>query len=162
MLREKRNKKKIKTKIGFNQKIIWCYQIFRTEIKLSHFKYIQESLLAVKRPKRGGGGGTPDQIKSNFYLLYLHYFKFQLLSISLTFLWWKRKTGEIQEMALRFVYDDYIDSYRYLLQKLKLAFLKFWRIRTMAKEWFNILYKQSSSCLLDFIQINKWHILLDI
>jgi hypothetical protein len=50
---------------------------------------------------------------------------------------------EIQERALRFIYEDYDSSDEDLLQKSKLPSLKIRRIRTIAIETFKIIHRKS-------------------
>jgi hypothetical protein len=48
---------------------------------------------------------------------------------------------KIQERALRFIYDDFQNSYEFLLEKSKLSSLKTRRMRTIALEAFKIINK---------------------
>ena len=57
----------------------------------------------------------------------------------------------IQERALRFIYEDYENTYENLLKISKLPSLKIRRLRTNAVETFKIIHKQSPSYLNDLI-----------
>jgi hypothetical protein len=59
----------------------------------------------------------------------------------------------IQESALRFIYEDYNSSYENLLEKSKLPSLKIRRLKTIAIETFKIIHKKSPSYLHDLINI---------
>ena len=59
----------------------------------------------------------------------------------------------IQERALRFIYEDYNSSYENLLEKSKLPSLKIRRLKTIAIETFKIIHKKSPSYLHDLINI---------
>ena len=63
------------------------------------------------------------------------------------------KWKQIQERALRFIYEDYDSSYGDLLQKSKLPSLKIQRIRTIAIETFKIIHRESPQYLHDLIDI---------
>ena len=65
------------------------------------------------------------------------------------------KMEKIQERALRFIYDDYKNPYKYLLKKSQLPCLKLRRIRSMALECFKIFNKQTPTYLQNFIQIKE-------
>jgi hypothetical protein len=56
-----------------------------------------------------------------------------------------------QERALRFIYEDYENTYENLLKKSKLPSLKIRRLKTNAVETFKIIHKQSPSYLNDSI-----------
>ena len=60
---------------------------------------------------------------------------------------------KIQERALRFIYEDYENTYANLLKKSKLPSLKIRGLRTIAVETFKIVHKQSPSYLHDLISI---------
>ncbi|SMN17588.1 hypothetical protein CRYPA_887 [uncultured Candidatus Thioglobus sp.] len=64
-----------------------------------------------------------------------------------------KKIEKIQERALRFIYEDYENTYENLLKKSKLPSLKIRRLRTIAVETFKIIHKQSPSYLHDLISI---------
>ena len=64
-----------------------------------------------------------------------------------------KKNEKIQERALRFIYEDYENTYENLLKKSKLPSLKIRRLRTIAVETFKIIHKQSPSYLHDLISI---------
>ena len=64
-----------------------------------------------------------------------------------------KKIEKIQERALRFIYEDYENTYENLLKKSKLPSLKIRRLRTIAIETFKIIHKQSPSYLHDLISI---------
>ena len=64
-----------------------------------------------------------------------------------------KKIEKIQERALRFIYEDYENTYEHLLKKSKLPSLKIRRLRTIAVETFKIFHKQSPSYLHDLISI---------
>jgi hypothetical protein len=49
-----------------------------------------------------------------------------------------KKIEKIQERALRFIYEDYENTYENLLNKSKLPSLKIRRLRTIAVETFKI------------------------
>jgi hypothetical protein len=58
-----------------------------------------------------------------------------------------KKLQKIQERALRFIYEDYENTYANLLKKSKLPSLKIRRLRTIAVETFKII---SDICLSKF------------
>ena len=58
---------------------------------------------------------------------------------------------KIQEHALRFIYDDFQNSYEFMLEKSKLPSLKTHRIRTIALETFKIINKKSPLLIQEFI-----------
>ena len=58
---------------------------------------------------------------------------------------------KIHERALRFIYEDYENTYENLIKKSKLPSLKIRRLRTIAVETFKIIHKQSPSYLHDII-----------
>jgi hypothetical protein len=60
---------------------------------------------------------------------------------------------KIQELALRFIYEDYDSSDEDLLQKSKLPSLKIRRIRTIAIETFKIIHRKSPQYVHDLIDI---------
>ena len=62
---------------------------------------------------------------------------------------WKK----IQELALRFVYDDFKSTYEELLNKANIPFWHIKRIRTMAVETFRILNDMSPPVLSDLVRI---------
>ena len=64
-----------------------------------------------------------------------------------------KKIEKIQERALRFIYEDYENTYENLLKKSKLPSLRIRRLRTIAVETFKIIHKQSPSYLHDIISI---------
>ena len=64
-----------------------------------------------------------------------------------------KKLKKIQERALRFIYEDYENTYANLLKKSKLPSLKIRGLRTIAVETFKIVHKQSPSYLHDLISI---------
>jgi hypothetical protein len=55
-----------------------------------------------------------------------------------------KKIEKIQERALRFIYDDFQNSYEFLLEKSKFPSLKTSRMRTIALETFKIINKKAS------------------
>jgi hypothetical protein len=61
-----------------------------------------------------------------------------------------KKIEKIQERALRFTYDDFQNSYEFLLEKSKFPFFKTRRMRTIALETYKIINKKphfhSRSC----------------
>ena len=73
-----------------------------------------------------------------------------------------KKIEKIQERALRFIYEDYENTYENLLKKSKLPSLKIRRLRTIAVETFKIIHKQSPSYLHDLISIKDQNIILVI
>jgi hypothetical protein len=66
-----------------------------------------------------------------------------------------KKIEKIQERALRFIYEDYENTYENLLNKSKLPSLKIRRLRTITVETFKIIHKQSPSYLHDLISIKN-------
>ena len=64
-----------------------------------------------------------------------------------------KKLENIQERALRFVYDDFKVTYEELLNKANIPFLHIKRIRTMAVETFRILNDMSPPVLSDLVRI---------
>ena len=52
---------------------------------------------------------------------------------------------KIQEIDLRFIYEDYYSSYENLLEKSKLPSLKIRRLKTIAVETFKIIQSKLSS-----------------
>jgi hypothetical protein len=62
---------------------------------------------------------------------------------------------KIQERALSFIYDDYTNSYNFLLDQSKLPSLKIRRMRTMALETFKILNKSSPEFIQNIITIKE-------
>ena len=62
-----------------------------------------------------------------------------------------KKIEKIQERALRFIYNDFENSYDTLLIKSKLPSLKIRRMRSIALETFNILNKNGPSYLHDLV-----------
>ena len=62
-----------------------------------------------------------------------------------------KKIEEIQERALRFIYQDYNSSYDTLLDKSKLPSLKVRRLRAIALEAFKILNNQTPIYLNDIL-----------
>ena len=65
------------------------------------------------------------------------------------------KIEKIQERAPRFIYDDYTNSYNFLLDQSKLPSLKIRRMRTMALETFKILNKSSPEFIQNIITIKE-------
>ena len=65
------------------------------------------------------------------------------------------KIGKNQERTLRFIYDDYTNSYNFLLDQWKLPSLKIRRMRTMALETFKILSKFSPEFIQNIITFNE-------
>ena len=65
------------------------------------------------------------------------------------------KIEKIQERSLRFIYDDYTNSYNFILDQLKLPSLKIRRMRTMALETFKILNKSSPEFIQNIITIKE-------
>jgi hypothetical protein len=53
-----------------------------------------------------------------------------------------KKVEQIQERALRFIYEDYSASYHELLSKSKLLSLKVRRMRSLAIEVFKVINKE--------------------
>ena len=70
------------------------------------------------------------------------------------------KIENIQERALRFIYNDYNSTYENLLIVSKLPTLKVRRLRIMAIEVYNILHQESPSYLHDLIKIKDTNIVL--
>ena len=66
-----------------------------------------------------------------------------------------QKIEKIQERALRFIYDDYTNSYNYLLEQSKLPSLKIRRLRAMALETYRIIYKTSPVFIHDIVKIKQ-------
>jgi hypothetical protein len=66
-----------------------------------------------------------------------------------------QKIEKIQERALRFIYDDYTNSYNYLLEQSKLPSLKIRRLRVMALETYRIIYKTSPVLIHDIVKIKQ-------
>ena len=66
-----------------------------------------------------------------------------------------KKLEEVQERALRFVYDDYTSSYINLLEKAQVTSLQIRRIRTMALETYNIINKLEPECLHDLVNVKN-------
>ena len=64
-----------------------------------------------------------------------------------------KKIKKIQERALRFIYEDYENTYDNLLKKSILPSLTIRRLRTIAVETCKIIHKQSPSYLHDLISI---------
>jgi hypothetical protein len=62
---------------------------------------------------------------------------------------------KIQERALRFTYDDYTNSYNYLLEQSKLPSLKIRRLRAMALETYRITYKTSPVFIHVIVKIKQ-------
>ena len=62
---------------------------------------------------------------------------------------------KIQERALRFIYEDYNNTYEELLHIAKVPSLQIRIMRTMALECFKILYKLSPPCLNDLVALKK-------
>ena len=67
----------------------------------------------------------------------------------------EQNTEKIQECALRFIYDDFQNSYEFLLEKSKLPSLKTHRIRTIALETFKIRNKKSPLFIQDLVIIKN-------
>ena len=65
------------------------------------------------------------------------------------------KTREIQERALRFIYEDYNSTYEELLHIAKVPSLQIRRMRTMVLECFKILYKLSPPYLNDLVVLKN-------
>ena len=59
----------------------------------------------------------------------------------MAFLYWKKLEKILQELALRFVYDDYSSSSDTLLENAKVPTRQVRHIRTMALETYKILHK---------------------
>ena len=68
----------------------------------------------------------------------------------------------IQERALRFIYEDYNITYKELLHIAKVPSLQIRRMCTMALYCFKILYKLSPPCLNDLVVLKIVNIVLDI
>lgn len=66
-----------------------------------------------------------------------------------------KKIEKIQERALRFIYDDFQNSYEFLLEKSKLPSLKTRRMRTIALETFKIINKKSPLFIQDLVIIKN-------
>jgi hypothetical protein len=66
-----------------------------------------------------------------------------------------KKIEKIQKRALRFIYDDFQNSYEFLLEKSKLPSLKTHRIRTIALETFKIINKKSPLFSQDLVIIKN-------
>ena len=66
-----------------------------------------------------------------------------------------KKIEKIQERALRFIYDDFQNSYEFLLEKSKLPSLKIRRMRTIALETFKIINKKSPLFIQDLVIIKN-------
>ena len=67
-----------------------------------------------------------------------------------------KKLENIQERALRFVYDDFKSTYKDLLDKANIPFLHIKRLRTMAVETFRILNDMSPSVLSDLVRVRDY------
>ena len=65
------------------------------------------------------------------------------------------KIEKLQERALRFIYDDYTNSYNFLLEQSQLPSLKIRRMRTMALETYKIINKTSPKFLHDIIKTKE-------
>jgi len=65
------------------------------------------------------------------------------------------KIEKIQERALRFICDDYTNSYNFLLDQSKLPSLNIRRMRTMALETFKIVNKFSPEFIQNIITIKE-------
>jgi hypothetical protein len=65
------------------------------------------------------------------------------------------KMEHIQELALRFIYNDYQCSYEDLLHRANLPTLEIKRLRTMAIECFKIIHDLSPNCLLDLVTLKN-------
>ena len=65
-----------------------------------------------------------------------------------------KKIKKIQERALRFIYDDYTNSYNYLLEQSKLPSLMIRRLRAMAITY-RIIYKTSPVYIHDIVKIKQ-------
>jgi hypothetical protein len=83
------------------------------------------------------------------------YYSFIMLNFSYSPLTWHfcgeqntKKIEKIQQRALRFVYDDFQNSYEFLLEKSKLPSLKTCRMRTIALETFKMINKKNNFSLL--------------
>ena len=66
-----------------------------------------------------------------------------------------KKIEKIQQRALRFVYDDFQNSYEFLLEKSKLPSLKTCRMRTIALETFKIINKKGHLFIQDLVIIKN-------
>ena len=66
-----------------------------------------------------------------------------------------KKIEKIQERALRFIYDDFQNSYEFLLEKSKLPSLKTCRMCTIALETFKIINKKSPLFIQDLVIIKN-------
>ena len=66
-----------------------------------------------------------------------------------------KKIEKIQERALRFIYDDFQNSYEFLLEKSKLPSLKPGRMRTIALETFKIINKKKNLFIQDLVIIKN-------
>jgi hypothetical protein len=66
-----------------------------------------------------------------------------------------KKVEQIQERALRFIYEDYSASYDELLSKSKLLSLKVRRMRSLAIEVFKVINKECPVYLQDLIHIKN-------
>jgi hypothetical protein len=66
-----------------------------------------------------------------------------------------KKIEKIQERALRFIYDDFQNSYEFLLEKSKLPSLKTCRMRTIALETFKIINKKGHLFIQDLVIIKN-------
>jgi len=62
-----------------------------------------------------------------------------------------KKIEKIQERALRFIYDDFKNSYEFLLEKSKLHSLKTRRMLTIALETFKIINKKRPLSIQDHV-----------
>ena len=64
-----------------------------------------------------------------------------------------KKVENIQERALRFIYEDYSASYDELLTKSKLLSLKLRRMRSLALEVYKDIHQEFPAYLQDLIHI---------
>jgi hypothetical protein len=63
----------------------------------------------------------------------------------------------IQERALKFIYDDYTSDYADLLERSKLPFLHIRRIRSLALETYAIINKEGPNYLHNLVNIKDNH-----
>ena len=66
-----------------------------------------------------------------------------------------KKLEKVQEIPLRFVYEDYNSSYGELLQKAKVPSLQIRRMRTMDLETHKIINKLAPVCLHDLVHMKN-------
>jgi len=68
---------------------------------------------------------------------------------------YRKKHKQIYKRALHFIYDDYTNSYNYLLKQSKLPSLKIRRLRAMALETYRIICKTSPVLIHAIVKIKQ-------